>query len=89
MKQEEEKDLSPPERVRRHLFNLVIENMVLTPDELTYILTQLESVEARQQLSEFLQAFTSPRNLDSEECLSMLGSIIRCVLDILWNDRES
>ena len=52
--QEEEKDLSPPERVRRHLFNLVIENMVLTPDELSYILSQLETVEARQQLSEFL-----------------------------------
>lgn len=38
LKQEEEKDLSPPERVRRHLFNLVIENMVLTTDELSYIL---------------------------------------------------
>jgi len=81
--------LSPPERVRRHLYNLVIENMLLCPDELSFILTQLETPEARIQLSEFLQAFTSPRNLDSEECLMMLGSIIRCVLDILWNDRES
>lgn len=86
---QEEEDLPPPERVRRLLFNLVIECTPLNSDELSYILTQLEFSESRAQLSDFLQAFTSPRNIDSEECLSTLGSIIRCVLDILWSDRET
>ena len=52
--EQEEEDLPPNERVRRLLFNLVIENSPLTSDELTYILTQLENVESRQQLQEFL-----------------------------------
>ena len=52
--EQEEEDLPPPERVRRLLFNLVIENTPLSSDELTYILTQLENLESRQQLQEFL-----------------------------------
>jgi len=86
---QEEEDLPPPERVRRLLFSLVIECNPLQSDDIVFILSQLETLEARQQLSEFLQAFTSPRNIDSEEILSTLGSIIRCVLDILWSDRET
>ena len=45
--EQEEEDLPPAERVRRLLFNLVIENSPLSADESTYILTQLENVEAR------------------------------------------
>ena len=48
--EQEEEDLPPAERVRRLLYNLVIENVPLSSDELSYILTQLESQEARQQL---------------------------------------
>lgn len=87
--EQEEEDLPPAERVRRLLYNLVLENQPLTTDDLSYILTQLENMEARQALQEFLQAFTSPQIIENEECLNMLGSIIRCVLDILWSDRES
>ena len=71
------------------LFSLVIESMPLSADDVTFILTQVETLESRQQLSEFLQAFSSPVNIENEECLNTLGSIIRCVLDILWSDRES
>ena len=45
--EQEEEDLAPAERVRRLLFNLVIENSPLSADESSYILTQLENVEAR------------------------------------------
>ena len=45
--EQEEEELPPAERVRRLLFNLVIENSPLSADESTYILTQLENVEAR------------------------------------------
>ncbi len=45
---QEEVELTPQERVRRHLFNLVIECAPLSSDELSFILTQLESVDARQ-----------------------------------------
>jgi hypothetical protein len=44
---QEEVELEPPERVRRHLFNLVIECSPLSSDEMSFILTQLETVEAR------------------------------------------
>ena len=37
----------PAERVRRHLFNLVIDNNPLSSDELSYILTQLENIDSR------------------------------------------
>lgn len=43
----EEEDLPHSERVRRLLFNLVIESLPLSSDELSYILTQFENVEAR------------------------------------------
>ena len=48
--EQEEEDLPHTERVRRLLFNLVIESVPLTTDELSYILTQFENVDARQQL---------------------------------------
>ena len=81
--------LPPPEIIRRLLFNLTIECIPFTPDEYTYVISQLGDKDVRQQLSDFLQDFTSPRNLDSEECLSMLGKICRTVLDILWADKEN
>ena len=82
-------NLEPPERVRRMLYNLIIECITFTDEEVNFVKDCLLDMEVRLQLSEFLQAFTSPRQLENEDCLSMLGSIIRCVLDILWNDRES
>lgn len=44
----EEEDLAPTERVRRLLYNLVIDSSPLSSDELSYILTQFENVETRQ-----------------------------------------
>ena len=81
--------LPPPEITRRLLFNLTIECIPLTPDEFTYVIENISDAAVRQQLSDFLQDFTSPRNLDSEECLLMLGKICRTVLDILWADKEN
>lgn len=40
-------ELEPPERVRRFLFNLVIESTPLSTDDMSFILTQLENLEAR------------------------------------------
>jgi len=40
-------ELEPPERVRRFLFNLVIESTPLSTDDMSFILTQLETLEAR------------------------------------------
>ncbi len=49
-----DEDLPPAERVRRLLFSLVIECIPLQSDDITFILSQLETLESRQQLSEFL-----------------------------------
>jgi len=49
-----DEELPAAERVRRLLFNLVIESVVLSSDEMSFISSQLETTEARQQLSEFL-----------------------------------
>ena len=36
-----------------------------------------------------MMSFTSPRNLNNEECLVQLGKTCQTVLNILWNDKEN
>ena len=62
-------NLDPPERVRRMLYNLIIECITFTDEELNFVKDCLLDMEVRLQLSEFLQAFTSPRCVVNEECL--------------------
>jgi len=49
-----DQDLPPAERVRRLLFSLVIDRIPLQSDDIVFILLQLETLESRQQLAEFL-----------------------------------
>ena len=67
--QMEFQNLEPPERVRRMLYNLIIECIPFTDEEVKFVKDCLQYMEVRQQLSEFLQAFTSPRCVVNEECL--------------------
>ena len=82
-------NMLPAERVRRMLFNLVIECIPFTDDEVMFVKDCLLDTEVRQQLAEFLQAFSSPRCVVSEECLQLLGHIVRVVLDELWKTKEN
>ena len=79
----------PAERVRRMLFNLVIECVPFTDDEFAFVQDCLADQEVRFQLAEFLQAFSSPRCVVNEECLQMLGQLVRVVLDELWRTKEN
>ena len=67
--QEDIENMLPAERVRRMLFNLVIECVPFTDDELAFVQDCLRDPEVRQQLAEFLQAFSSPRCVVDEGCL--------------------
>ena len=51
------------------LYNLIIECITFTDEELNFVKDCLLDMEVRLQLSEFLQAFTSPRCVVNEECL--------------------
>ena len=71
------------------LYNLIIECITFTDEEVNFVKDCLLDMEVRLQLSEFLQAFTSPRCVVNEECLQTLGKIVRVVLDELWKNKEN
>lgn len=94
MKDEEEEQRiaqecqNPPERVKKLIYKLVIENRPLTAREMDFIKTHIEKPSIRQQFSEFLQAFSSPRSIRDEKCLEMLGEVIKVVIDLLQDEKE-
>jgi len=80
---------NPPERFKKLIYQLVVESRLMSISELDFALDHLQQSQIRQSLSEFMQAFTSPRNVRDEKCLEMFGEIIRAVIDLLCEDKDN
>jgi hypothetical protein len=67
--QAQAKALVPPEeKVRKLLYQLIVESNPLTAIERRYLVEAAKLVEIRANLAEFFLSFTQPRKLNSKEC---------------------
>lgn len=75
--------------MKKLICKLVLESRQLSSRELDFVKGHVEKSYIRQMMAEFLQAFTSPRNVREEKCLEMLGEIIKIIIDILQEEKDS
>lgn len=80
---------NPPERVKKLICSLVLESRQLYPKELEFVKMHIEKPAIRQQFSEFLNAFQTPRNVRNEKCLETLGEIIVLIIGVLQEEKDN
>lgn len=74
--------IEPHEKMRKLLFQLIVENVTITKDEINYLTESVKLPEVRSTIDEVFRGITTPRLINEILCLTQLGKICRSLMNI-------
>lgn len=75
--------------MKRLLYQLTMESKPCSNVEKTYLVKSVSLSEVRVAITEFFNAFQSPRRITFESCFYAVGAVCRSLLDNLKDDYQN
>lgn len=76
----------PEDKVRQLFYQLTVDHKPVAADELNFLVESVNLPEVRQVIQEFLVGLTSPRCVQTKDCLRAIARTINALLGILMRD---
>lgn len=73
----------PAEKVRKIIYQLIIEQEPITAEDTGYMLESCKLPEVRESLGSFFRGVTAPRVVQKKDCFVVLGWLCYAFLDQL------
>ena len=80
--------LTPEEKVRKLLVQLILDSKPLASEEKKYLYESIKLVEVRGVAAELFLSFMTPRKIQDKDCFQTLGQLCCRWLDVLLNEQS-